>query len=49
MKSLLVFILALFSTKIFAQQKIDTVYTEKNGELETLYLTLIPEKPSKGL
>jgi hypothetical protein len=38
----------LFSTNLFAQ-KIDTVYTEKNGVLETFYLTLIPEKPSKGL
>lgn len=43
------FILAiLISTNLFAQ-KIDTVYTEKNGVLETFYLTLIPEKPTKGL
>lgn len=48
MKSLFVFFLSFYSMKIFAQ-KIDTVYTEKNGQLETFYFTLIPEQPSKGL
>jgi pimeloyl-ACP methyl ester carboxylesterase len=42
---LLVFI---FSTGLKAQ-KIDTVFTEKNGILETLIFTLVPEQLSKGL
>jgi hypothetical protein len=49
MKSTFIFIAAFFSTTLFAQQKIDTVFTEKNGTLETLYFTLIPGQPSKGL
>jgi hypothetical protein len=48
MKNTFFFLAILFSTNLFAQ-KIDTVYTEKNGALETFYLTLLPEKPSKGL
>lgn len=46
-KTLLILTLFL-SANLFAQ-KIDTVYTEKNGALETLYFTLIPEQLSKGL
>lgn len=48
MRQLLLIAAITFSTNLFAQ-KIDTVYTEKNGALETLYFTLIPEQPSKGL
>ncbi len=48
MRQLLLFLTIIFSANLFAQ-KIDTIYTEKNGALETLYFTLIPEQPSKGL
>ncbi len=48
MRQTLLILTLFFSANLFAQ-KIDTVYTEKNGALETLYFTLIPEQPSKGL
>lgn len=48
MRQLLLIAAITFSTNLFAQ-KIDTIYTEKNGALETLYFTLIPEQLSKGL
>lgn len=49
MQRLLILILLFFSLQTSAQQKIDTVFTEKNGAIETLYFVLIPEQPSKGL
>lgn len=48
MRQILFILTITLSANLFAQ-KIDTVYTEKNGALETLYLTMIPEQPSKGL
>ncbi len=48
MRQTFLIITFFLSAHLFAQ-KIDTVYTEKNGVIETLYFTLIPEKPSKGL
>lgn len=48
MRQILLILTLLVSSSTFAQ-KVDTVYTEKNGQLETLYFTLVPEQPSKGL
>jgi hypothetical protein len=48
MQKLFLVLLLAISVNLFAQ-KIDTVYTVENGVLETFYLTLIPEQPSKGL
>ena len=50
MRYILLFLTTFFSfcTNLFAQ-RMDTVMVEKNGVLESFYLTLIPEKTSKGL
>lgn len=48
MRQLLLILTITFSTNLCAQ-KIDSVYTKKNGVLETFYFTLIPKQPSKGL
>jgi hypothetical protein len=48
MRQILLSLTLFFSVNLLAQ-KIDTVYTEINGVLETFYFALIPEQPSRGL
>jgi hypothetical protein len=48
MRLILLSLTFFFSVNLLAQ-KIDTVYIEKNGVLESFYFALIPEQPSRGL
>ena len=48
MRHLLLLLIIVLPTTLFSQ-KVDTVVVEKNGVVESFYLALLPDQPSKGL